>query len=58
MKIEFTDEILTHVPEMDNQHKKLVELLNRISELLKLGDVNTAMEVLSKELKEYVDTPL
>uniref|UniRef100_A0A7V4E4E7 Bacteriohemerythrin n=1 Tax=candidate division WOR-3 bacterium TaxID=2052148 RepID=A0A7V4E4E7_UNCW3 len=56
MKIEFTDELLTYVPEMDNQHKKLVELVNKVSDLLKLGDTKTAMDILSKELKAYVDT--
>jgi hemerythrin len=56
MKIEFTDELLTHVPEMDNQHRRLVELVNKISELLKAGDTKSAMEVLAKELKDYVDT--
>ena len=33
--IEFDDALLTHVDEMDNQHRRLVDLLNDVYTLLK-----------------------
>jgi len=56
MPFEFTDDLLTHVPEMDNQHRRLVELLNKVDEVVKAGGIERAMVVLATGLKNFVDT--
>jgi hemerythrin len=35
--VEFDDNLLTHVEEMDKQHMRLVALLNNVYQLLKEG---------------------
>jgi hypothetical protein len=42
--IEFDDNLLTHVEEMDEQHMKLVELLNNTYKLLKEGKKDEAAD--------------
>jgi hemerythrin len=53
--IEFDNTLLTHVEEMDEQHSKLVELLNNTYELLKEGKKEEAVELFKKELLAYVE---
>ena len=53
--IEFDDNLLTHVEEMDKQHVRLVELLNNVYELLKEGKREEAFEFFERELLSYVE---
>jgi hypothetical protein len=47
--IEFDDNLLTHVEEMDKQHMRLVALLNNVYELLKEGKKEQAIELFRKK---------
>jgi hemerythrin len=53
--IEFDGNLLTHVKEMDEQHMKLVELLNSTYKLLKEGKKEEALELFEKEILSYVE---
>ncbi|MBX0311030.1 MAG: hemerythrin family protein [Sulfurihydrogenibium sp.] len=53
--IEFDDNLLTHVKEMDNQHVKLVELLNKTYDLLKEGKRNEAVRLFKNEIIAYTE---
>jgi hemerythrin len=53
--IEFDDNLLTHVEEMDKQHMRLVALLNNVYELLKEGKKEEAFELFKRELLSYVE---
>lgn len=58
MLIEFSNELLTEVEEMDNQHEKLVEMLNHVYLLLKEGKKLEAEEFFYNEIVSYVETHL
>jgi hemerythrin len=53
--IEFDDDLLTCVEEMDKQHMKLVALLNNVYEFIKEGKKEEALELFEKELLFYVE---
>jgi hemerythrin len=53
--IEFDDDLLTHVEEMDKQHMRLVALLINVYELLKEGKKEEATELFKGELLSYVE---
>jgi hemerythrin-like metal-binding domain len=53
--IEFDDNLLTHVEEMDKQHMRLVALLNNVYKLLKEGKKEEAFELFKRELLSYVE---
>jgi len=53
--IEFDDNLLTHVEEMDKQHMRLVALLNNVYELLKEGKKEEAIELFKREILSYVE---
>jgi hemerythrin len=53
--IEFDDNLLTHVEEMDKQHMRLVELLNNVYELLKEGKKEEAIELFKREILSYIE---
>ncbi len=53
--IEFADDLITHVEEMDQQHMRLVELLNNTYELLKEGRKEEAMKLFKDELLAYTE---
>lgn len=53
--IEFDEELVTHVEEMDKQHMRLVELLNNVYELLKEGKKEEAIELFEKEIVAYTE---
>jgi hemerythrin len=53
--IEFNDDLLTHVEEMDKQHMRLIALLNSVYEFLKEGKKEEALELFEKTLLRYVD---
>jgi hemerythrin len=46
--IEFDDNLLTHVEEMDKQHMRLVALLNNVYELLREGNREEALELFKR----------
>jgi hemerythrin len=56
--IEFSEELLTGIPEMDEQHKKLVELLNKVVSVLREGRREEARNILIRELLDYVESHL
>uniref|UniRef100_A0A7C5SVM1 Bacteriohemerythrin n=1 Tax=Thermocrinis ruber TaxID=75906 RepID=A0A7C5SVM1_9AQUI len=53
--IEFDDNLITHVEEMDKQHMRLVALLNNTYELLKEGKKEEAFEFFKRELLSYIE---
>jgi hemerythrin len=53
--VEFDDSLLTHVEEMDEQHMRLVALLNNVYELLKEGKREEAIELFKREILSYVE---
>jgi len=53
--IEFDNNLLTHVEEIDKHNMKLVELLNNTYKLLKEGKKEEAIEFFKKELLVYVE---
>jgi hemerythrin len=53
--IEFDDDLLTCVEEMDKQHMKLVALLNNVYEFIREGKKEEALELFEKELLFYVE---
>jgi hemerythrin len=53
--IEFDDNLITHVEEMDKQHIRLVALLNNTYELLKEGKKEEAFEFFKRELLSYTE---
>jgi len=56
--LQFTEELLTGVPEMDLQHKTLVDLLNQVYQLLMDGDRASAQKLFKEKLLDYVETHL
>ncbi|WP_083762863.1 bacteriohemerythrin [Thermocrinis albus] len=58
MKLQFVNELLTGVEEMDRQHMVLVELLNEVTSLLERGEREKAIKVFRDKLVEYVETHL
>lgn len=53
--IEFDNNLITHVEEMDKQHLRLVALLNNTYKLLKEGKRGEALEFFKKELLSYTE---
>lgn len=52
--IEITDELLTGVEEMDNQHRRIADLINKVAELLAEDKFQEAMEIFKNELIPFV----
>lgn len=52
------EEFLTGVEKMDQQHKRLFELLEKVECLLKNGQREKAMELLKEETLNYLNTHL
>ncbi len=55
MILELTEDIKTGVEEMYRDHQRLVELLNKVYELLREGKSSEAEEFFSKELVAWVE---
>jgi hemerythrin-like metal-binding domain len=53
--IEFDDNLLTRVEEMDKQHMRLVALLNNVYGFLKEGKKEEAIELFKREILFYVE---
>ena len=53
MKLEWSDSLSVGVPQMDEQHRKLVEILNRFYEAVEKGERDEAIEMLLKGAEEY-----
>jgi len=53
--IEFTDELKTGVEVFDEHHRRLVELINQVYELLREGKKEEAMRVFTEELIAYTE---
>jgi len=53
MKFQWSDELNTGVPEMDAQHRKLVEILNRFYDAVEKGEREEAIGELLKGAEEY-----
>ena len=58
MLIKWTAELETGIEEMDNQHKKLIALMNSVYELLKEGKREDACTLFHEELLAYVEKHL
>jgi hemerythrin len=53
--IEFDSSLFTHVEEMDEQHMRLVELLNNTYELLNEGKKEEAIRLFEDEIVAYTE---
>jgi len=53
--IEFDDTLLTHVDEMDEQHRRLVALLNNVHKLLKEGKREEAVRLFAEQVVAYAE---
>ena len=56
--IEFSQDLVTGVEDMDREHRELLGLFNRIYGLMKAGRKEEAREFFIKELTSYVETHL
>ena len=52
--IEWTQKLSVGVPEMDEQHKKLVELINRLHEAMRKGEGPSVIKAVLNELVTYI----
>ncbi len=55
MRLEWTEELSTGVPEMDEQHRKLIEILNQFYEAVEKGEKARAIEELVRGAKDYTN---
>ncbi len=55
MRLEWTDELSIGVPEMDEQHRKLVDLLNRFYDAVEKGERAEAVTTLLQGAKDYTN---
>ncbi len=56
--IEWEDNLSTGVPEMDEEHKLLINMLNSVYEMLRKGEREKACNYFISTLMEYVETHL
>lgn len=56
--IEFDESLITGIEEMDEEHKKLIEMLNTVYDILKRGEKDEAHHYFDKEILSYVKTHL
>jgi len=54
-KIIWGENFATNIPSIDEQHKKFIEILNRLHESCGVGTSQNAISALFTELKEYAD---
>jgi len=52
--ITWNEKMLLHVPVIDDQHKKLVDMINRLHESLVAGEGNKSVKTVLSALVEYV----
>ena len=53
--IEFDNTLLTHVDEMDEQHRRLIDLLNDVYKLLKEGKREEAVKFFADQVVAYTE---
>ena len=53
MKLEWTDELSVGVPEMDEQHRRLIDILNQFYEAIEKGEREEAIQSLLQGAEEY-----
>jgi len=58
MLLKFDDNLKTGVPQMDEEHETLINLLNRVSMLLKSGEKAKAVDFFKNTIASYVETHL
>lgn len=51
--VEWTDEYSVNVPEMDDQHRKLIGLINDLHDAMRSGKGKDSIERILKELVDY-----
>lgn len=54
--VSWNDSYSVHVHEMDNQHKRLFELINQLHDAMLAGKGNETMDSILRGLKEYTIT--
>lgn len=55
MLVKFDDTLQINIPEMDEQHKKLVDMLNHVYEFMSKGLFDEALDFFIKEIVNYVE---
>lgn len=53
MRLEWSEELSTGVPQMDEQHRRLIDLLNQFYEAIEKGEREQAIEVLFQGAEGY-----
>lgn len=53
--IEFDDTMLVNIKHIDEQHKKLIDILNRLRDAMKAGSGKEALEEVLTDLAAYVE---
>lgn len=53
MKVEWTDDLSTGVPEMDDQHKRLIALLNEFYDAVERGERDEGIRALFEGVDQY-----
>lgn len=53
--IEWTDDFSVGVSELDEQHKRLMFMINRLNEAMRLGEGRRVIDQILRGLEEYVD---
>ncbi|MEW6536203.1 MAG: bacteriohemerythrin [Candidatus Auribacterota bacterium] len=54
--ITWSDELSVKIKEIDNQHKKLIDLINSLNDAMKVGKGKEVMDKILKELTSYTVT--
>lgn len=53
MRLKWDEELSTGIPQMDEQHRKLIDMLNHFYEAVERGQRDQAIETLLQQAEEY-----
>jgi hemerythrin-like metal-binding protein len=53
--IQWSDELSVHIPSIDNQHKTLVKLINKLDDGINAGNTRQVLKVVLGELTRYAE---
>ena len=53
--IQWTDELSVKIPSIDNQHKRLIQLINQLDESIEQGNANMVVNTTINELVRYTE---
>jgi hemerythrin-like metal-binding protein len=53
--IQWSDELSVNIPSIDNQHKTLIKLINRLDDAINAGNTRHVLQVVLGELTRYTE---